>query len=92
MDYQGVAVLISTISAVIISLGTFAMQVVGAIQREKMKVAAKATDVKLAQVHDLVNGQSEKMAVISKAIGFADGEKAGQAQERANPMVPFITK
>lgn len=67
MDYVGIATLISSVTASVVAI-------VGVVR-------GAARDVKLAQVHDLVNGQSAKIQQLAADRGFVEGGDA----ERANP-------
>jgi hypothetical protein len=49
-------------------------------------------DQKLAEVHNLVNSQSEKLNEAVRAGAFADGKADGIAEERAAPMIPSDPK
>lgn len=80
MTAQDIAILIGATTTGITVIGSFVLQVMSFR-------AGRQRDAKLAQVHDLVNGQSE---AIKKAIGessFAEGHAAGVLEERDDPHV-----
>ena len=76
-DYQGIALIIGSLGVAIPSIVAAVVSVI-ALNR------GVARDTKMAQIHDLVNGQSAKLNALSEAKGFVEGGNA----ERANPTAP----
>ncbi len=73
------------IALIITATGTIGIQFYNAWRGGKR-------DVKIAQVHDLVNSQSERLNEAVRAGAFADGKADGIAEERAAPMIPSDPK
>lgn len=102
IDYNGITGLVVAIGAVITIVGGLGMQIAtfirqghtnAAIVETKEAIAGTnkaivAAVVKVDEMHDLVNGKSEKLMVAIEKVAFSAGEKAGIAGERAAPMVP----
>lgn len=82
IDYQGIAIVISSASGAVAVVAGIAIQV--ATFRRLARVEKK-TDV----THDLVNGQSEKLQTAIATGAFAEGKALGVQAERDNPMVPL---
>ncbi len=78
-DAQSIAILIGAATTAITTLGTLLLQI-----RQAFK--GRERDEKIAQVHDLVNGQSEKLQAAIQLGSFADGKAAGVTQERDRPQ------
>lgn len=84
LDGNGVALIIGAIAAGLVTIGTFAMQVVSFFDTRKLKMMSAARDVQISQVKDLVNGKSEHLqAAIAK-----DAYEAGRLHERTCPDAP----
>lgn len=73
-DFQGIAEIIGAIG---ISFPSIVAAIISIINLNR----GTDRDVKLTQIHDLVNSQSEKLNRLSEAKGF----EAGRDAERANP-------
>ena len=91
MDYAGLSILIGAIAGLITVVGGFAMQIATFIRQGQMlraqhaqAAAGAARDQKLAEVHDLVNGQSGAI----RKLEYEAGQRAGTDAERANPTPP----
>lgn len=76
MDLGGIAAIIGAIAALITVVGSFVMQVLTFARQGQLMAAGAARDGKLAEVHDLVNSQSEKLNEAIRSVAFAAGEKA----------------
>ena len=74
MDYSGLSILIGAVAGAIALLGGFALQVAAFVRAGRIEELSKKT-------HDLVNGQSEKLEVLT----FKAGEVSGADKERASP-------
>ena len=74
-DYQGIAILLAANTNAVISIGVFIRQ----------GVNRAVTDEKLERLHELTNGQSEKLNALSKQAGIEEGKVLGANQERAHP-------
>ncbi len=66
-DYTGLATLIASCTASVVSIVTL--------------LRGKDRDKKIAEVHELVNGQSKRLEVMARGEGF----KAGADWERSSP-------
>ena len=79
--------IIGTLTTAVIGVGGLVMQVIILLrQSETQRQIGQSAD-KLVVLHDMVDGQSEKL---NKAIGgqaFSEGKAEGIKSERANPMV-----
>lgn len=69
------------VAAIIVALGVAVPSIVGAWVSVLNLRNGKVRDTKLAQVHDLVNGQSERL----EALTFKADEVSGADKERAAP-------
>jgi hypothetical protein len=76
-DYQGIALVIAAVGVAVPSI-------IAAIVSLMNLNRGNVRDEKMAQIHDLVNGQSLKINAMSEAKGFREG----MDQERANPTPP----
>ena len=76
-DYQGIALVIAAVG---VAVPAIISAVVSMISLNR----GVARDTKMAQIHDLVNGQSAKLNAMSEAKGFIEGGN----QERASPTQP----
>lgn len=84
LDGNGVALIIAAGAAGLVTIGTFAMQVVTFFDTRKLKLMSAARDVQIREVKDLVNGKSEHLqAAIAK-----DAYEAGRIHERTAPDLP----
>lgn len=84
IDGNGVALIIGACAAGLVTVGTFAMQVVSFFDTRKLKRMSAARDMQIREVKDLVNGKTEQMqAVIAK-----DAYEAGRLHERTAPDMP----
>lgn len=90
MDLGGITLLIGAIAGLVTVIGGLGMQVATFVRQGQMlesqrdqTAAGLKRDEKLAEVHNLVNGQSELL----KKAAFTAGEKAGGDAERENPTV-----
>ena len=77
-DAQAIALLIGAATTAIATLGAFYLQVLSFR-------AGLRRDLKLAEVHTLVNGQSEALREAVGEKAFTAGRAAGQADERHDP-------
>jgi hypothetical protein len=73
-DYQGIAILLTAVTNTIVSIGILVRQ----------SFNKNATDSKLATLHELTNGQSEKLNEVSKQLGVEQGRIMGANEERAH--------
>lgn len=84
LDGNGIAAVIAATVAGIVSVGTFAMQVISWRDAREIKRLSLARDVQIRQVKDLVNGKSDQLAAFVAKEAF----EAGRAHERASPNEP----
>lgn len=68
MDLQGLAALIASL----VLAGGFVLQVM-TFRRQSNR------DQKMAEVHNLVNGQSEKLNALTAKSSYAAGQKSGRS-------------
>lgn len=80
IDLGGVAAVLGGAAALITVIGGFVMQVLTFVRQGQLMASGIARDNKLAQVHDLVNSQSEKLNEAIRAVAFAEGEKTELAR------------
>jgi hypothetical protein len=73
--------LISSSATLLTVVGSLGIQIFNLIRSGKR-------DQKIAEVHDLVNGQSEVLKTAVKAVAFAEGKEAGIASETARKVGP----
>lgn len=83
VDYQGIAILVGALTVSVTSIGGFVLTAIAVVRQGQMQQAGVARDKTLAEVHNLVNGQSKKLEELSFQAGVAQGGK----DERANPTV-----
>lgn len=84
IDGNGVALIIGACAAGVVTVGSFAMQVISFFDTRKLKRMSAARDVQIREVKDLVNGKSEHLqAAIAK-----DAYEAGRLHERTAPEMP----
>ena len=83
MDYQGVAVLVASITGFLTVVLGFILQVL-ILMRQTKQIAD------LGHVKDLVNGQADKLNVALQKTALLEGVKIGTETERANPLTPTI--
>lgn len=76
-DYQGIA-------EVIAAAGIAVPSILGAIASFINLRRGDKRDTKMAEIHELVNGQSAKINAMSEAKGFREGGD----EERARPTEP----
>lgn len=98
MDAQSIAILIAAVcgglglimSGVVMPLLIFMRQ--SAMEQSALKRDAAIAEVKVdvTKTHDLVNSKMEEQKKLIEKLAYAAGEKAGVAQERANPLTPTI--
>ncbi len=72
-DYQGIALIIA-------ALGVAIPSIIGAVVSVIALNRGTARDTKMAQIHDLVNGQSAKLNALSEQKGFVEGGNAERAK------------
>ena len=72
-DYQGIALIIGAVGIAVPSIVTSFLAVINNIRGTER-------DRNLKVIHDLVNGQSEKLNALSEAKGFAEGGNAERAK------------
>lgn len=87
IDGNGVALIIGAIAAGLVTVGTFAMQVVTFFDTRKLKRMSAARDMQIREVKDLVNGKSE---VLQQYVAKEAYEK-GREHERLAPGTPSPT-
>jgi UPF0716 family protein affecting phage T7 exclusion len=80
-NYQGVAILLGSITVFITGLVTSVLTVL-TFNRQA------ARDKILQATHDLVDGISKEAKASAKKADFAEGKEAGVEAERQQPMVP----
>jgi hypothetical protein len=83
MDYQGIAILLASITGFLTVVLGFVLQVLILLRQAKQST-------ELTHVKDLVNGQSTKLNAALQKGALAEGIKLGAEQERANPLTPTI--
>jgi hypothetical protein len=84
LDGNGIAAVIAASVAGIVSVGTFAMQVVSWRDNREIKRLSLARDVQIKQVKDLVNGKSDQLSAFVAKEAF----EAGRTHEREAPNEP----
>jgi hypothetical protein len=87
IDWNGASAMIAAGAAAVVTVGTFAMQVVTYLDTRKLKRMSAARDGQIAQVKDLVNGKSE---VLQQYVAKEAYEK-GREHERLAPGTPSPT-
>lgn len=84
LDGNGIAAAIAAGCAGVVSLGTFAMQVISWRDAREIKRLSLARDVQIKEVKDLVNGKSVEHTALVAEKSFA----AGRTFERDTPGEP----
>lgn len=84
LDGNGIAAAIAAGCAGVVSLGTFAMQVISWRDAREIKRLSLARDVQIREVKDLVNGRSVEHTAMVAEKSFA----AGRSFERDTPNQP----
>jgi len=82
-DYQGIALIIGSVGAVLASVGGITLQILTFMRQGQMMRAAVSRDAKIDEVHDLVNGASLALNAALIKVAHNEGEKAGVETERA---------
>jgi hypothetical protein len=77
VDYQGVALIITAV-------GSLLTTAVAAYLAVRTSLIATTLD----KTHKLVNGMSHELQDADKKAAYAEGQAAGVAAERQQPMVP----
>jgi len=80
--------LIGALGTLAIGLGTMVIQIIILVRQSKTQAELADNKGRMAILHDMVDGQSEKL---NKAIGeksYAQGHADGIQTERAEPMSP----
>jgi hypothetical protein len=75
-DLLGIAAVITAIGVTLGTIGNVVLQIVNLTRQGQMIEAGVVRDQKLDVVHNLVNGQSEKLNEAIRSGAFAAGEKA----------------
>lgn len=83
VDYQGIAILVGALTVSVTSIGGFVLTAIAVVRQGQMQQAGVARDKTLAEVHNLVNGLSDKR----EAAAIKEGKQIGKDEERANPTV-----
>lgn len=66
--------LLGAIPAIIAAMGAVAATIVGAMNHAQ----GAASQAKITEVHQSVNGQSEKLLALTAKSSFAEGKKEGE--------------
>lgn len=85
IDSQGIALILGAVGILITTVGTFIVSMVTLFRQGRADQRSTERDTKIAQVHDLVNSQSEKLNRAIEAGALARGKIEGALEERANP-------
>lgn len=91
LDANGLVAVIGATVAGVVSMGTFAMQVVSYVDQrnlkkaqDELKLMSSARDIQIGQVKELVNGKSEQL----QALVAKDAYEQGRMHERIAPGTP----
>lgn len=87
IDGNALALIIPACAAGLVTVGTFAMQVITFFDTRKLKRMSTARDQQIREVKDLVNGKSE---VLQQYVAKEAYEK-GREHERLAPGTPSPT-
>jgi hypothetical protein len=74
-EAQGIAIIIGSVSAFIVSVGTFVMQYMANRRLTHLKEMGQQRDTQLSVVHDLVNGQNAALLNLTEKAAKAEGAK-----------------
>lgn len=86
----GIAVIVPCVTAAVLSILTFRRAGRAIAAAEAAQGTAKQATDELAKVHILVNGQSQRLEKALTSGAFAQGEKAGAAEERERTAVAGV--
>jgi hypothetical protein len=80
-DYQGIALVLGATGGLLTVIVGTGLQVAMFIRQGRQLRDGVARDAKITQVHDLVNGQSERLNAALISVAKSEGEKIGAADE-----------